>query len=42
MQRNKVDFPEPEEPMIVRTSPLLTVALISFKTSLLPKLFLND
>ncbi len=41
MQRRSVDFPEPEEPMIVTTSPLLTDKLMSFKTSLSPKLFLN-
>ncbi len=38
---NGVQSPEPEEPMIVTTSPLLTVTLISFNTSFSPKLFLR-
>ena len=35
MQRNKVDFPEPEEPIIVIHSPFLTSKEISFKTIVL-------
>ena len=36
IQRRRVDFPEPEEPIIQTTSPLLTEKSISFKTSCVP------
>ena len=41
IQRSNVDLPEPEEPIMVTTSPLLTFILISFNTSFSPKLFVN-
>ena len=37
----RVDFPDPEAPMIEVTSPLLTVKSISLSTTLLPKLLLK-
>ena len=38
-QRKKVLFPEPEGPKTTTISPLLIVTLISFNTSVSPKLF---
>ena len=39
-QRKKVDFPEPDGPIIATTSPSLIVVEIPFNTSSLPKCFL--
>jgi hypothetical protein len=36
MQRKKVLFPEPEEPMMLITSPALALSETPFKTSWLP------
>ena len=36
IQRNSVDYPDPEEPINVTTSPLFTWKLTSFNTSCVP------
>ena len=41
MHLSRIDFPDPEGPMIDNTSPFSTLREISFKTTLSPKLFLR-
>ena len=38
-QRSSVVLPEPDEPIIAKTSPFSSEKLISFNTSVLPKTF---